>query len=380
MALDKETKDLFKKVRVKLGAPVRNVQLTDDQLCDLLDMCVEDYAETVQNWLIENQWSSLYGKEITNTDMAFALSIRSFDFLKDYSYWFSKEVGLQQRGPWELKKDFIMVESGKQSYVIPAGREINKVLHMTPPTTQTAVLGNFGGIDIGMGLGGVAQLGGGYGVSSAPMGGYFIAPAYDTMLLASDLMMKQRLLRSDLVYKVTGGPDGTKILHLLSTPGSKLSFSYPFGAGGSYMGLVGAYVWYTYYDVSSEKDAEKCRTKNDDVLITPDQVPVSEMSYSLMNNPTKVIIRQLLTAEAKILLGNIRGYASGKISIPNGEMILDYTMLHEQGKAEKDATLTKLYERLERMSPQAQLETISKMANSMNEIKKMQPVPSWILA
>lgn len=379
MKIDSEVKSLFNKVRVKLGAPIRNVQLEDNQLCELLDMCVEDYAKLVQNWLIENQWSSIYGKDVTTTDMAFAMSIRSFDYLKDYSYWFSKEVGLQQRGPYELKKDFITIEQGKQSYLLPSGREINKVLYMTPPTTQTAVMANYGGIDVGLGFGNAAQLGGGYGTSSGPMGGYFIAPAYDTMLLGADLMMKQRLLRGDLVYKVTGGPDGTKILHLLSTPGSKLSFGASYSGSSSVFGLAGNRVWYTYYDVKSAKDANKCRKLNPDILLTPDQVPLDKMDYSLMNEPTKVTVRQLLIAESKILLGNIRGYASGKILIPNSEMTLDYAMMHEQGKAEKESTISELMDRLTRMTPQAQLENMAKMANSMNEIKKMQPVPGWVL-
>jgi hypothetical protein len=61
------------------------------------------------------------------------------DMAKDYSYYFSKEVGLQQRGPWELKKDFIEIEPGKQVYIIPAGREINSVMWMNPPTTQASL-------------------------------------------------------------------------------------------------------------------------------------------------------------------------------------------------------------------------------------------------
>lgn len=378
MKLDEEVKSLFRKVRTKLGAPIRPIQLEDEQLCDLFEMCVEDYAKLVQNWLIETQWSSVYGKDVTKTDMAFAMTVRTFDTLKDYAYWFSKEVGLQQRGPWELKKDFITIEIGKQSYLIPPGREINKVLHMTPPTTQMAIMANYGGIDVGLGFGGVAQLGGGYGVSNGPMGGYFIAPAYDTMLLASDLMMKQRLLRSDLTYKVTAGPEGTKIIHLLSTPGSQLSFSYPYGVNGSIFGVAGARVWYTYYDVDSGAEDE-CRRLNPDILLTPDQVPLDKMEYTFMNEPTKVTIRQLLTAEAKILIGNIRGYASGKISIPEGEMTLDYAMMHEQGKQEKDEVIKELMERLERMTPEAQLKSMANMSQSMAEIKKTQPVPGWVI-
>ena len=130
-----EIQSLFRKCRSELGAPVVDVELKDEQLCDLLEMAIEDYAEKVQNWLIVNQWATLYGKDVSNTDMAYALSVRTFDMSRDFSYWFSKEAGLQQRGPWELKKDFFTVEEGKQSYLIPAGREINSVMWCNPSTS-----------------------------------------------------------------------------------------------------------------------------------------------------------------------------------------------------------------------------------------------------
>ena len=154
-----EIKDLFQRVKIELGAPIRTIQLTDEQLCVLLENCISDYAEKVQNWLVENQWMTLYGKNISSTDMAYAMSVRTFDLAQDYSYYFSKEVGLQQRGPWELKKDYIEIESGKQVYVIPAGREINSVMWMTPPVTQAALFANYAGIDVGFG-GGYAQMAG----------------------------------------------------------------------------------------------------------------------------------------------------------------------------------------------------------------------------
>ena len=68
-----EVKDVFRKVRVSLGAPVRKVELEDEQLCDLLDICMEDYAERVGNWKIDTQWITLYGKTLNAKDMAFAL-------------------------------------------------------------------------------------------------------------------------------------------------------------------------------------------------------------------------------------------------------------------------------------------------------------------
>lgn len=369
MRITEEIQRLFKQVRTACGAPIMEVQLEDTMLCDLLEMCIEDYAEKVQNWLIENQWATLYGKNVSNTDMAFALSTRTLDMMKDYSYWFSKQVGLQQNGPWELKKDFITIEQGKQCYLIPAGREINKVMYVTPPATNAALFANYGGLDIGFG-GGFAQIGGGaYG----PIGGFYTAPAADVAYLATDLTYKNRLLRSDLVYKVTAGPEGTKILHLLSTPGSKLSFGY-MGGVGTGIGLVGCEVWYTYYDVNSADEADECRMANPDVILSPDQVPLNKLDYAYFNEPTKVIIRQLLVAKAKETLGIVRGTYSGKVGIPQAELALDYQMLLTQGQQEWQKTMENLEKRLERMSPANMLETQAKIVQQTLEIQKHIPL------
>jgi hypothetical protein len=369
MRVTEEIQRLFKQVRTACGAPIMEVQLEDTMLCDLLEMCIEDYAEKVQNWLVENQWATLHGKNVSNTDMAFALSTRTLDMMKDYSYWFSKQVGLQQNGPWELKKDFITIEQGKQCYLIPAGREINKVMYVTPPATNAALFANYGGLDIGFG-GGFAQIGGGaYG----PIGGFYTAPAADVAYLATDLTYKNRLLRSDLVYKVTAGPEGTKILHLLSTPGSKLSFGY-MGGVGTGIGLVGCEVWYTYYDVNSADEADECRMANPDVILSPDQVPLNKLDYAYFNEPTKVIIRQLLVAKAKETLGIVRGTYSGKVGIPQAELALDYQMLLTQGQQEWQKTMENLEKRLERMSPANMLETQAKIVQQTLEIQKHIPL------
>ena len=370
-----EIKNLFNRVRIELGAPVRTVQLTDEQLCALLENCIEDYAEKVQNWAIEGQWMNLIGKNINNIDIAYAMSVRTFDMAKDYSYYFSKEVGLQQRGPWELKKDFIEIEAGKQVYIIPAGREINSVMWMNPPTTQASLFANYAGIDVGFG-GGYAQMAG--GGTSGPIGGYYVMPAADIAYLATDMTYKQRLLKSDLVYKITAGPNGTRLLHLISTPGSNMSFSYA-GVNGGGLGLVGCTVWYTYYDITSNEEADECRRMNTDVILTPDQVPLNKIDYTFLNEPTKAIIRQLLTAKAKKTLGIIRGTFSGKVSIPQAEMSMDYQMLLTQGEQEWEKTMEKLDQRLERMAPGAMIDLQLKIAQGTNEINKYIPLGIYVI-
>ena len=379
MILTEDVKHLFHLVRVALGSPIRSIELTDDQLCALLEIAIGDYAEKVQNWVLETQWLNVQGKNTIQfqnpNELAYAMTVRTMDWSRNYSYWFSREVGLQQRGSYELKKDFFQVEKGKQVYVIPKGREINKVMYVTPSTTKAALYGNLGTLDtgIGGGFGQYGNMGNGMGIT-----GFYIGSAYDTALMSVDLKYKNSLLRGDLAYKVTAGPDGTHLVHLMSTPGS------PNMVGGvaaddtwGWNKYSNCYVWYTYYDVSdgTEEDIDKCRIENrDDVVLTPDQVPFESMSYDLMNYPTQQIIRKLLIAEAKITLGNIRGAFSGVVKIPNAEMTLDYRLFLEQGKDEKEKTLSELSERLTRMTPWELMKNQSEMNDQLMKVLKQKPL------
>lgn len=383
MVLTDDIKHLFKLVRVALGAPIRSIELTDDQLCSLLEIAIGDYSEKVQNWVLETQWLNIQNKSVIQfqnaSDLAYAMTVRTMDWSRDYSYWFSREVGLQQRGSYELKKDFFKVERGKQVYVVPSGREINKVMYVTPSTTKAALYGNLGTLDtgIGGGFGQYGNMGNGMGLT-----GFYVGSAYDTALMSVDLKYKNSLLRGDLAYKVTSGPNGTHLIHLMSVPGS------PNMVGGvaaddtwGWNRYSNCYVWYTYYDIpsGSEEDVDKCRLENrDDVILTPDQVPMDKMSYDLMNNPTQQLVRRLLIAEAKITLANIRGAFSGKVSIPQAEMTLDYRLFLEQGKEEKEKALTELAERLDRMTPWNLMEKQNTINDQLKKVLGEKPLGFYV--
>ena len=382
MVLSEDIQSLFRTVRTMLGAPLRKVQLEDEQLCDLLDVAIGDYSEKVQNWVLETQWLNIQNKNTIQfqnaSELAYAMTIRTMDWSRDYSYWFSREVGLQQRGNYELKKDFFRIERGKQVYVIPAGREINKVMYITPSTTKAALYGNLGTLDtgIGGGFGQYGNMGNGMGLT-----GFYVGSAYDTALMAADLKYKNSMLRGDLAYKVTAGPEGTHLVHLMSVPGS------PNMVGGiaaddtwGWNRYANCICWYTYYDVSGSDDAEDlCRLENkDDVIITPDQVPLDKMKYELMNNPTQQIIRRLLVAEAKILLGIIRGTFSGAVKIPEAEMQMDYNMLLQQGEKEKETVLNEIKERLDRMTPWNLMEKQSTMNEQLIKVLKNKPLGFYV--
>lgn len=382
MPINSEFKDkVFEQFRVSMGAPYRKVELDDDQLCVLLDIAIEDYSQYVQEWLIEHQWQSLLGQNVDATDMAFALSVRSLDFVTQYTYAYSKQVGLQANGPWELKKDYIDIEAGRQVYQIPAGREVNEVLWITPPTTDRALFANYGGLNYGLG-GGFAQIGtgaGGSGMPGAGYGGYYIAPAYDILLTAADMNLKNRILKSDLVYKLTAGPNGTRLLHLLSTPGSKISFGGAIGqtgVGGG-LNLTGCQVWYHYYDTNS-KNIDDCRNQNPDIITLPNEVPLGRLDYSKFNEPTKVLIRQLFIAEAKRALGRTRGKFGGIIGPPEAQATMDYDSLLNEGNEERKAILERLDARLDKLSSIKQLERSANESEFINKSLKFRPLGFYI--
>ena len=381
--ITKEQEALFKKVRSELGAPVRKVELTDDQLCDLLENAVGDYAEYAQAFITEANWANLYGKNLSNMDLAWAMSVRTLDIAKDYSYYFSKEVGLAQRSTkWELKKDFIKLECGKQVYTIPAGREINKVMWIEPATTDAAMWANYGGISTSFGGGVMGQMGlsglaafGGMGSAYGMSVGVWALPAYDVHLMAADLKNKGDLFHCDLIYKVTAGPDGTHLLHLMNVPGSKFSF----GVGqANALSLHNCICWYTYYDVNGNED--ECRRDNiGDILLTPDQIPLDKMEYEFLNAPTQNIVRKLLTAKAARALSFIRGKFSGSINMLASNVTMDYGMFSAYADKLESTTYDELKARFENLSPYKVMENQANLVKNMIEAKKGTPLPIMVI-
>jgi hypothetical protein len=180
-----------------------------------------------------------------------------------------------------------------------------------------------------------------------------------------------------LVYKITAGPNGTKLLHLLSTPGSKLSFGQGIGGVGSAINMTGCQVWYHYYDTTPE-NLDQCLQDNPDIIKMPNQVPLSKLDYADFNEPTKTLIRQLFIAESKRALGRTRGKFGGIVGPPEAERTMDYETLISEGNEEKKAVLERLDARLLRLSSTSQLERGAKEASDLNTAMKYRPLGFWV--
>jgi len=110
---------LYTRIKHLLGAPIRGVEITDEMMDSLLELSIQDYAQYVNDWLIESQWTSLYGLNLDEQSLTRAFITRSLDWETQYSYAYSKIVGLQAGGDSVLKKDYIDLVPNQQIYEIP---------------------------------------------------------------------------------------------------------------------------------------------------------------------------------------------------------------------------------------------------------------------
>jgi hypothetical protein len=354
-----EKKILFEQVRIMLGSEVREVELTDKTLEVLLDVTIEEYSAYINDWLIQQQWGTLQNLNVDTSELLFALTTKTLDFEKSFTYAYSKQTGVGSNSPWELKKDYIVVSGDTQLYTIPAGREVNEVLWSLPPQLNQVGSGlplSSNWLSTGMGWN--------YGGTNAMA----ILPAFNLYLSTQDLKMKKQILQSDLTYRISGGPNGTKILHLYPIPGSSDEISGRFGKH-----YDGTLVWYWYYDVN-EKERNNCLEENNDIIKLPSDVPIKSITWQKLNSSSKAKVRRLLLAESKYTLAANRGKFSGKIKGRNGEEVtMDYSFLLDQAEKDKEKIYNELSEYLKTMTYRSMMEDKASIAQSLNDVLKFMP-------
>lgn len=358
-----ERSKLYKRIKNLLGAPIRSVELEDEMMDSLLELSIQDYAQHVNDWLIEAQWSSLNGLNLDEQSLTRAFTTRSMDWETQYTYAYSKIVGLQAGGDYVLKKDYIDLVANQQIYEIPAGREVNEILWFSRSELDAAYfdpfMGGFGG------FGGIG-LGGGAGFSQmGTTGNYFITPAFDILLRMADIQMKRRIITGDLTYRITALPEGKKALHLMNVPGGKFDFGN--------IAYQKYKVWYWYYDTF---DRDDCLAKNPDVVRLPSDVPIDEMRWDELNSPAKTWVRRWFTAYCKETLAKVRGKYSGSLKTPDSELTLEWQSLNTEAKDEKAMLWEELKTRLERLRPEKQMEQKAIQAENLNKALKFRAFTS----
>jgi hypothetical protein len=99
-----ERSRIYTRLKHQLGAPLRSVELENEMLDSLMELSIEDYEQYVLDWLIESQWTNLVNLNMSEKSVANALITRTLNFEDQFTYAYSKIVGLQTVGPWILKQ------------------------------------------------------------------------------------------------------------------------------------------------------------------------------------------------------------------------------------------------------------------------------------
>ena len=357
---------LFRQVKHLLGAPIRAVELEEEMLDSALEMSIQDYGQYIQYWLIENQWSSLYGQDQDVISLTSAFMTRDLSFETSFTYAYSKIVGLQAGGPYQLKQDYVTLSAGTQIYQIPAGREINEVLWYTRAELNESFIdpflgafGGFGGFGIG-GPGGMAQMG--------IQGSYYMMPAFDILLRMQDRNLKNRIIGGDLTYRITagaGGVGGVKYLHLYNVPGGRFDF------GSLEVNQHRCYYW--YYDVGPE-NRNDCLAANKDIVLLPSDVRLDDINFDELNPPAQSWVRRYFFARSKEMLGRVRGKFSGNLKTPDSELTMEYSDLLTEAKDEYAKLIEELTGRLERLRNDKMLERKALEAESLNKSLGYRPM------
>jgi hypothetical protein len=362
-----ERSKLYTRIKHQLGAPLRSVEIEDEMMDSLMELAIGDYEQYTLDWLIESQWVNLVNLNMAEQSVARALTTRSLNFEDQFAYAYSKIVGLQTVGPWVIKKDYFILSADTQSYEIPAGREVNELLWFSnQPYQQLALWGTtdygFGGLGLGANQAGYAQMGN--------AGSYFMMSGFDYLVRAQEANILNRILGSELTYKITGLPDGKKLITLYNAPGSNFSWS-------SYSNYSGKAVWYWYYEVDGDSRAQ-CLKDNPDIIKLPSDVPLEELTWDDLNVPAKQWVRRWFTAYVKETLARVRGKYSGNLKTPDSELIMDYQSLLTESKDEKTKLEEELKLRLERLRPENQMKKEAEIAENLNKQMKFRAMPRQI--
>ena len=365
-----ERSRIYTRIKHQLGAPLRSVELEDEMMDSLMELAIGDYEEYVLQWLIDSQWVNLVNLNMNEKSVARALVTRTMDFEQQFSYAYSKIVGLQTEGPWVLKKDYFILERNKQTYEIPAGREVNELLWFSNQPWNAFGLGGlggfgFGGIGLGANEAGYAQMG--------YQGSYFMMSGFDYLVRMQEANILTRILGGSLTYRITGLPDGKKLIHLYNTPGGRFNWE-------QYSDYEGKAVWYWYYDTTPDNRAD-CLKNNPDVIKLPTDVPIEELTWEDLNVPGQQWVRRWFTAYCKETLARVRGKYSGNLKTPDSEITMDYQSLLTEAKDEKSKLLEELVGAegwLTRLRPDKVMEREALIAENLNKQMKFRAMPRQI--
>ena len=340
-------------VGTRLGYPLMDVELQQEQMFACFEEAVTTYGNEVFQYKIRENYLNLEGAS-TGSQMNNQLTDPTLNRIIQISKHYGTEAGVG--GNVTKYSGSIAVNKNQQTYDlnewatdngISGGIEVRRVFYQAPP----AIMRYF---DPYAGTGtGVQSL-----MTAFDFGSFSPGVNFLLMPTSYDILKTQAIEFNDQIRKST---------YTFELVNNQLKlFPIPAATGS---------MWFEYYKVA---DKGKINYNNDASLITSiSEVPYSNPEYSQINSVGRQWIFNYSLALAKEVLGYVRGKYQ-TVPVPGSEATLNQADLLTDARAEKTALLTQLRETLTSTGRTAQLEAQAKEADNVQNTLKSIPMTIYV--
>jgi hypothetical protein len=344
----------------RLGFPIQNVELQDENFYACLEESVSEYSAQVNQFNIRNNLDSLKGKAkgtnysqklINGTNLPQLIAISD-------AYGTLAGVG----GSTTIKKGHIKLVAGQQEYdlneifsaVSESGNRIDIVKVFQEPVP--AINRFFDPYSVsGQGtLNLIDEFGFG---SFSPAAQFVLMPVYEDLLRIQAIEFNDQIRKSAFTFNIVNNK-----IRVFPVPTSSNVNLY-------------SKLYFDYF-VRNEF-VENSTIVESNVVSDYSNIGYDFLPYSDINDVGRQWIRKYTLALVKEMLGAIREKYSS-IPIPGSEISLDGAALRSEAQTEKDNLMEQLRETLEELSRKVQFENRNNEANQHQEMLRKVPLAIYI--
>ena len=342
-------------VAKRLGYPVQNVELVDDNLFACFEEAVSEYSGQVNQFNIRNNLDTLKGNPTGSNYSGKLVQGTNLPELIGISDAYGTLAGAG--GNTDVKRGSIDLVANQQIYDLDtlwanvsesANRiDVVKVFHDATPAINRffdpySVSGQ-GTLNL------IDEFGFG---SFSPAAQFILMPLYEDLLRIQAIEFNDQFRKSAHSFNITNNK--LQIFPIPTTNGK---------------------LWFEYF--VRKEFIQNSTSVTDNVVSDYANVGYDFIQYSRINDVGKQWIRKYTLALAKELLGAIREKYSS-VPIPGSEISLDGAALRAEAQTEKDALIEQLRENLEELSRKNQFEIRNNEANYQQEMLRKVPLTIYV--
>lgn len=367
-----EREELYYMIRTELGEPVLTVELDNSQLEVAFCRAIREYSHYINQWALKNRISQMLGLP-RSEDFTLKYVSNSLYFEKSFAKAYSEQVGMGVNSTRNLQTDSITLTAGTQVYTIPANREVNEILWFTPSFINLFGLDAFANSNLSYYE---------FGASFAGHSLYYVMPLFDTLLTSQAAELRNKVRSSEYSYRITGGPNGTKLLYLYPIPRAQTgdaSFTAQSTPGTVY------YRYYDTYGASGNPDFSGYTAnvgytgstqwaQGNGLVSGPADAQLDWLNYGDLNSSAKNWVQKFASAIAKQILGVAIRAKFATLKIPADEVTMNGLELGNIAKEDMQNYREELRKELEDLNFRTLLEDNANMQESIYKTLGFSPL------